>query len=225
MNLDITIAPVLPHLRGALQEKLDNKTKPIGSLGKLESLALKISSIQNTLEPSLNLPTLLIFAGDHGVVESGVSAYPQTVTAQMVVNFLAGGAAVNIFASQNQLELLIVDAGVNATLPAHPKLIDKKIAKGTRNFISQPAMTINQCLKAMENGAELVLRQYSLGCNCIGFGEMGIGNYFGCILNYELYNGLAAITMHGHGCGIKRRSVTGKTQRITKGYQVSWSYY
>jgi nicotinate-nucleotide--dimethylbenzimidazole phosphoribosyltransferase len=125
--LDFVICPRSETLAAKLQTKIHQKTKPLGALGQLESLALQIGLCQNTLTPSLNKPCIMIFAGDHGIVESGVSAYPQTVTTQMVTNFLTGGAAISVFARQHQLELLIVDAGVNADLASHPKLIDAKI--------------------------------------------------------------------------------------------------
>ncbi len=176
MRLDFKIKLISSSLTVDLQTKIDQKTKPLGSLGQLENLALKIGLIQDSLTPSLNKPTILIFAGDHGIVESGVSAYPQSVTAQMVANFLAGGAAISVFAKQHQLELFVVDGGVNADLSAHPRLIAAKVAKGTKNFINQPAMSSNECLQALQKGAELVSLQFDKGCNCIGFGEMGIGN-------------------------------------------------
>jgi len=174
--LDFVIFPRSEKLATTIQTKIDQKTKPLGSLGQLESLALQIGLCQNTLTPRLNKPCIIIFAGDHGIVESGVSAYPQTVTAQMVANFLSGGAAISVFARQHQLKLLIVDAGVNADLASHPGLIDAKIGKGTLNFLKHPAMTAEACSKAIQAGAELVLQQQNDGCNCIGFGEMGIGN-------------------------------------------------
>ena len=202
MSLDFTINPVSPDLVAALQAKIDQKTKPVGSLGQLETLALQIGLIQNTLAPKLTKPTILIFAGDHGIVESDVSAYPQTVTAQMVANFLACGAAINVFAKQNQLELLIVDAGVNADLPAHPQLIDAKIAKGTKSFLTEPAMSSSQCETAIHRGAELVMQQYQSGCNCIGFGEMGIGNTSSAALLAHCLSDLTLTQCVGRGTGL-----------------------
>jgi nicotinate-nucleotide--dimethylbenzimidazole phosphoribosyltransferase len=213
--IDFTIHPVSPDLAADLQAKIDQKTKPLGALGQLESLALKIGVIQNTLTPHLNKPTLLIFAGDHGIVESGVSAYPQTVTAQMVANFLSGGAAISVFARQHNLELLIVDAGVNADFPhpnplpggegafsGHPKLIDAKIAKGTKNFLAEPAMTSSQCETAMQKGAELVMQQHQVGCNCIGFGEMGIGNTSSAALLAHCLTDIPLKQCVGRGTGL-----------------------
>jgi nicotinate-nucleotide--dimethylbenzimidazole phosphoribosyltransferase len=215
MPLDFCINPVSPDLAAALQAKIDQKTKPLGALGQLENLALKIGLIQNTLTPYLNKPTILIFAGDHGIVESGVSAYPQAVTAQMVTNFLSGGAAISVFARQHNLELLIVDAGVNADFPhpnplpggeeafsGHPKLIDAKIAKGTKNFLTEPAMTSSQCETAMEKGAELVMQQHQAGCNCIGFGEMGIGNTSSATLLAHCLADISLKQCVGRGTGL-----------------------
>lgn len=182
----------------------------MGSLGQLEELALQIGLIQNSLSPAINNPAILVFAGDHGIVEAGVSAYPQTVTAQMVLNFLAGGAAINVFARQHGLELLIADAGVNADMPDHHQLIKAKIAKGARNFLRQPAMTISQCLQAIQKGAELVAGQYNKGCNCIGFGEMGIGNTSSAAL---LVHRLANINLElcvGRGAGLDDRQLQAK---------------
>lgn len=202
MPLDFSIAPLSSALRSALQHKIDQKTKPLGALGQLEALALQIGLIQNSLTPSLNKPCLIVFAGDHGIAEAGVSAYPQAVTAQMVANFLAGGAAISVFARQHGMELRVVDAGVNADLDSHPSLVDAKIARGTRNFLAQPAMTDRQCLQALQTGAELVSRQHKLGCNCIGFGEMGIGNTSSAALLMHALTALPLEQCVGRGTGL-----------------------
>lgn len=202
MSLNFVIPPLASTLNAALQAKIDQKTKPRGSLGQLESLALQVGCIQNTLTPSLNKPCILIFAGDHGIVEAGVSAYPQTVTAQMIANFLAGGAAISVFAQQHNLDLLIVDAGVNADLNSHPKLIEATIGKGTENFLNNPAMTAEECSKALEAGARQVLRQHERGCNCIGFGEMGIGNSSSAAVLMHRLTGLSLVRCVGRGTGL-----------------------
>jgi nicotinate-nucleotide--dimethylbenzimidazole phosphoribosyltransferase len=200
--LDFDIRPRSEKLAARLQFKIDQKTKPLGALGQLESLALQIGMCQNTLTPSISKPCIIIFAGDHGIVESGVSAYPQTVTAQMVANFLSGGAAISVFARQHQLELLIVDAGVNSDLASHPKLIDLKIGKGTKNFLTHPAMTKESCSKAIQAGAALVFQQYNNGCNCIGFGEMGIGNTSSSALLMHCLTAIPLAQCAGRGTGL-----------------------
>jgi nicotinate-nucleotide--dimethylbenzimidazole phosphoribosyltransferase len=211
MPLNFSIAPPSSALRPALQQKIDQKTKPLGALGLLETLALRIGLIQNSLTPRLNKPCLIVFAGDHGIAEAGVSAYPQAVTAQMVANFLAGGAAVSVFARQHGMELLVVDAGVNADLDAHPALIGAKIAKGTRNFLMEPAMTDRQCLEALQTGAEIVSSQHRLGCNCIGFGEMGIGNTSSAALLMHVLTGLPLEQCVGRGTGLNDEQLSNKT--------------
>jgi nicotinate-nucleotide--dimethylbenzimidazole phosphoribosyltransferase len=159
-----------------LQHKIDFKTKPLGSLGILERLALQIGAIQDTLSPQLLKPTIVVFAGDHGIAKNGVSAYPQEVTFQMVMNFLQGGAAINVFCQQNKIELKVVDAGVNVDFVAGSNLVHAKIAKGTKSFLTEKAMTDDQLQQCFEKGKEIVNDLNKSGCNVIGFGEMGIGN-------------------------------------------------
>jgi nicotinate-nucleotide--dimethylbenzimidazole phosphoribosyltransferase len=160
-------------LNASLIDTINNKTKPVGSLGMLESVARQIGLIQQTTQLTLIEPTILIFAADHGIVAEGISAYPQSVTWQMVENFLADGAAINVFARQNGCALHIIDAGVHHDFGPRPGLIDRKFGPGTRNFALEPAMTYKLCAAAITAGMELVRE---LDGNVIGFGEMGIGN-------------------------------------------------
>lgn len=171
-----SIPPLRTDLKQSLQTKIDTKTKPLGALGKLENLAMQIGLVQQTLTPQLSRPAVLVFAGDHGIVAAGVSPYPQAVTYQMVLNFLAGGAAINVFARQQDMVLRVVDAGVNAEFPPHQDLIQAKIGPGTRNFLQEPAMTLEECRVALEKGAQLAKSEIANGTNILGFGEMGIGN-------------------------------------------------
>lgn len=163
-------------IKDKLQHKIDFKTKPIGALGTLEKLALQIGTIQNTLSPTLQNPTIVVFAADHGIAKEGVSAYPQEVTFQMVLNFLQGGAAINVFSKQNSINLKIVDAGVNFDFEENKNLFNLKIDKGTKSFLKDKAMTENQLQQCFEKGKEIVNQILKERCNIIGFGEMGIGN-------------------------------------------------
>jgi nicotinate-nucleotide--dimethylbenzimidazole phosphoribosyltransferase len=160
----------------SIQKKIDFKTKPIGSLGELEVLAARICEIQNTLNPKLTNPYILVFAGDHGIVSSGVSAYPQEVTYQMVMNFLQGGAAINVFCKQNNIKLMVIDTGVNHDFDNCKNLIHKKVAYGTKSFLEEPAMTSLELEKCFSVGNESIIKILHSDSNIVGFGEMGIGN-------------------------------------------------
>ncbi|MBQ0147223.1 MAG: nicotinate-nucleotide--dimethylbenzimidazole phosphoribosyltransferase [Flavobacteriaceae bacterium] len=159
-----------------LQQKIDLKTKPLGALGLLEKIAFQVGKIQQKLTPKLTKPTILLFAGDHGIAQSGVSAYPAEVTYQMVMNILQGGAAVTVFCKQNKIDFKTIDAGVNYTFENIPNLIDAKIGFGTSNFVETSAMSENQLQECFLRSAEIVKEVANSGTNIIGFGEMGIGN-------------------------------------------------
>ena len=164
------------NMKQQIQYKINSKTKPLGSLGISELLAEQICLVQNTLHPELKNPTILVFAADHGIAQCGVSAYPAEVTSQMVLNFLNGGAAINVFCRQHHIQLKVIDAGVNFDFEPHPQLIDAKIAKGTRNFLIEKAMTAEQLQHCFAKAREIIEITYANDCNIIGFGEMGIGN-------------------------------------------------
>lgn len=170
------VEPLDRSLRDALSRMIDAKTKPPGSLGMLEVVARQMGMIQQTTRPSVTRPAMIVFAGDHGIVHEGVSPYPQAVTAQMVANFLAGGAAINAISQVAQMTLEVVNAGVATPLAPLPGLVDVPIGPGTRNFAHGPAMTGAEALAAMRAGAARVRHHAALGTNVIGFGEMGIGN-------------------------------------------------
>lgn len=211
------------NLQPALLQKINQKTKPLGALGELENLALQIGSIQHTLTPQLNQPTILVFAADHGITNHGVSAYPQAVTAQMVINFLQGGAAINVFAKQHNMTLRVIDAGVNHTFTpdanAINTLVDAKIDSGTRNFLIEPAMSLAQCEQAITKGAAIAQKEIDNGCNVLGFGEMGIGNTSSasCLMSV-----LCAIPIEqcvGRGTGLDDAGVTHKTAILKQAIQ------
>lgn len=209
---ELRVAPVSRQLSGELQHKIDYKTKPPGALGKLEQLALQIGCIQNTLTPQLNKPVIMVFAGDHGITEEGVSPFPQEVTRQMVLNFLSGGAAINVFARQHGIALKVVDAGVNHQFEPHPELINAKVAFGTRNFRHEPAMSSEQCLTAMRRGAQLVQQAAADGSNVIGFGEMGIGNTSAASMLMSQLCGIAVGDCVGRGTGLDDKGLAHKRQ-------------
>ncbi|MBU0753451.1 MAG: nicotinate-nucleotide--dimethylbenzimidazole phosphoribosyltransferase [Gammaproteobacteria bacterium] len=187
----------------ALRQKIDGKTKPPGSLGRLEELALQIGLIQGTLSPAVKAPHILVCAGDHGAAKAGVSAYPQDVTWQMVENFLAGGAAINALARQAGVELVVADAGVAHDFGPRPNLIAKKVgAGGTASYLDGAAMTAAQCAQAMANGADVVRDIASRGCNAIGFGEMGIGNTASASLLTHCFTGAPLVDVVGRGTGL-----------------------
>ncbi|MBM3160342.1 MAG: nicotinate-nucleotide--dimethylbenzimidazole phosphoribosyltransferase [Bacteroidetes bacterium] len=197
-------------LRDKLQHKIDFKTKPLGALGALEKLALQIGLIQNTESPTLQNPSILVFAGDHGIANEGVSAYPQEVTFQMVMNFLNGGAAINVFSAQHNIELKVVDAGVNYDFPANEKLIDSKISHGTKSFLNQKAMTAFQLEQCFEKGKEIVTTQYQNSCNVIGFGEMGIGNTSSASMLMSSLCNLPIEECVGRGTGLNDTQLSNK---------------
>jgi nicotinate-nucleotide--dimethylbenzimidazole phosphoribosyltransferase len=206
------IAPIAnPSLAAQLDAAIDNKTKPLGSLGVLECLARQLGLIQESVAVSIDRPAILVFAGDHGVVAEGVSAYPQDVTWQMVENFLAQGAAINVFAGQNDCALHVVDAGVNHDFGPRPGLIDRKVAYGTRNFASDPAMTAQQCITAMEHGAALAAE---LPGNVVGFGEMGIGNTTAAAALMHTLLGIPVGDCVGAGTGLTAEGVRRKQHVI-----------
>ena len=206
------ISPPASAIKLALQQKLDQKTKPLGALGRLEEIALQIGLIQNTLTPQLSKPTLLVFAGDHGIAASGVSAYPQAVTAQMVQNFLAGGAAINVFARQNNMRLRIIDAGVNHEFLPHANLVNAKIAKGTNNFLYVPAMSQAQCEQALSVGISLAQKEIKTGSNVLGFGEMGIANTSSASCIMSVLCGLPIEQCIGRGTGLDEAGLIKKTE-------------
>lgn len=210
--MNIPAIPALSRqLQASIQNKIDQKTKPQGALGKLEQTALQIALIQQTTLPELKQPAIVVFAADHGIAADGqVNPFPQAVTAQMVYNFLNGGAAINVFCRQQQLNLHIVDAGVNHSFTHHPLLIDKKIAMGTRNYLHEPAMSREQCQIAMQAGADVVQQLHQEDCNIIGFGEMGIGNTSAAALLMCCYTGIPLDDCIGAGTGSNTQQLVQK---------------
>ena len=170
------ITPPDENIREALQQKIDNLTKPKGSLGMLEELALKVGMIQQSLSPHLRNPQHILFGADHGILEEGVSCTPKEVTWQQMGHFLQGGAGISFLCAQHGFKLNVVDSGVDFDFPAGCGIVDAKIRKGTRNFLYCPAMTQQEMELSIERGAQQVDKVYEQGCNVVCFGEMGAGN-------------------------------------------------
>ena len=198
-----------------LQHQLDHKTKPLGSLGRLEALARQLGEILGKQEPQLVQPQLLVFAADHGLARRGVSAYPSDVTWQMVENFLAGGAAVSVLARQHGINLTVIDCGVAhdfasrpPLVPGRPQLLVRKIAHATADSSEQPAMTSAQCMQAIANGREVVR---CLPGNVVLLGEMGIGNTSAAALLFARLSGLDIADCTGAGTGLDAPAVVRKT--------------
>ena len=196
------VAPVSRRLMAQARQKIDQKTKPIGALGRLEGLALQLVLVQDELSPCLRHPAIVVFAADHGITAEGVSPYPSEVTAQMVQNFLSGGAAINVFAALNGLQLKVVDAGMLDELPGAGVLDRRRVGAGTRNFLHEPAMTQAQCAIALAHGVEVSQRLADAGSNVVGFGEMGIGNTSAAALVMSLLLDLPVRECVGAGTGL-----------------------
>jgi len=191
-----------------LQHKMDNKTKPLGSLGRLESLALQLGEILGSESPELCQPQMLVFAGDHGLVARGVSAFPSDVTWQMVENFLAGGACVSVLARQHGLSLTVVDCGVRHDFAPRDGLLVRKVAPGTADSFTGRAMTAEQCQQAMANGQDIVK---GLPGNAVLLGEMGIGNTSAAAMLLARLTGQDIALCTGAGTGLDAAAVERKT--------------
>jgi len=211
------IKPLEESFRDQAQKKVDLKTKPLGALGRIEKLAVQLSTIKKNLNPKVECKRLFVFAGDHGVVEEGVSAFPSKVTVQMVENFLEGGAAINAFCRQYGIELSVIDMGVNGNFDDHPLLINKKVGHGTRNFAVQKAMSLNEAIQAVKNGARVFLeKNEKVRCDLVGMGEMGIGNSSSATAIICGASRLSPSQVAGRGTGVDDKGLERKTEVITK---------
>ncbi|MFN7154282.1 MAG: nicotinate-nucleotide--dimethylbenzimidazole phosphoribosyltransferase [Acidovorax sp.] len=212
-NLPLIADIANPMLTQALQHKLDHKTKPLGSLGRLEALALTLGQILGTETPVLEQPQMVVFAADHGLAARGVSAFPSDVTWQMVENFLAGGAAVSVLARQHGLGLTVVDCGVardispRESAPCQPRLLLRKVAPGSQDASVGPAMSAEQCAQALANGVDVVR---GLPGNVLLLGEMGIANTSVASLLLARLAGLPLAEVTGAGTGLDAAGIERK---------------
>ncbi|MCL5999190.1 MAG: nicotinate-nucleotide--dimethylbenzimidazole phosphoribosyltransferase [Chloroflexi bacterium] len=212
-----TIRRIQPLDQTAMQAarvRQDQLTKPAGSLGRLESLSVQIAGITGQNRPRLKQPTVVVMAGDHGVARQGVSAYPQEVTPQMVLNFLHGGAAINVLARHVGARVVVVDVGVATDMPPHPELIIKKVAKGTRDFTCAPAMTRDEAERAVQAGIDVVNTQIDAGADLVATGDMGIGNTTPSSAIVAAITGRTVAQVTGRGTGVDDAGLARKIATI-----------
>jgi len=224
--LEETLASILPvdrTLEPAVRAHLDDLTKPPKSLGRLEELALRYCLATGTPRPELGRKAIFCFAGDHGVAEEGVSAFPKSVTPQMVRNMLAGGAAVSVLARHADAELTVVDVGVDDPLDDAPGLCRRKIRNGTRNIAKGPAMTPEETRRAVETGIELAADAHGRGVRMVGTGEMGIANTTPATALFAAFLGCSVESVTGRGTGIDDRALRNKVRVIEQALEVNRS--
>ena len=193
---------MLDDLPARIAQTIDNKTKPRGALGALEKLAAQICTIQQTVTPRLCQPTIVVFAADHGLAREPVSAYPREVTAQMALNILAGGAAINVFSRQHGIEVILVDAGIDWPGERPAGMVDHWCGPGTASSLAGDAMTADQVSRCLAAGADVVDHAVSPACTIIGFGELGIGNTSSASLLISALTGISLIDCVGPGTGL-----------------------
>lgn len=205
----------------AARARQDVLTKPHGSLGRLEEISMQLAGITGNSMPQVREKVVVIMAGDHGVVEEGVSAYPQEVTAQMVLNFLRGGAAISVLARQAGARIRTVDMGIAADIPLEPGLQVRKIGHGTRNLAMGPAMSREQALESVLTGADLIEDEIRAGADLIATGDMGIGNTTAAAAVAAALTGRSAEELAGRGTGIDDDGLGRKVSAIRRGLDVN----
>ncbi|MBI3040441.1 MAG: nicotinate-nucleotide--dimethylbenzimidazole phosphoribosyltransferase [Chloroflexi bacterium] len=219
-----TIEMIKPLDEGAMAEaraRQDILTKPQGSLGRLEELSVQLAGIQGRAIPQIRHKAIITMAGDHGVVAEGISAYPQEVTAQMVYNFLGGGAGINVIARHTGARIIVVDMGVASELKPHPQLLSRKVARGTRNMSLGAAMTGEQAIKAIETGIEIVTAEVAKGLDIVGSGDMGIGNTTASSAICAVMTGRTVAEVSGRGTGLDDKQLAPKIEVIDRALAVN----
>lgn len=217
----IATPPLDAQAMAAARARQDRLTKPRGALGRLEALSIQLAGITGQATPRLAHKLVLVMAGDHGVAVEGISAYPQSVTAQMVINFLAGGAAINVLARQTSARVVVADLGVAAALPARPDLVGAKVASGTANLAHGPAMSHDQARQALQTGADLFGRELAAGVDILGTGEMGIGNTTSAAAVAAALTGQDPAWLVGRGTGVDDAGLARKIEVVRRGLAVN----
>ena len=221
---EFNISSIDRSMLAAIQEKIDNLNKPKGSLGRLEELAMQICLIQQTLEPSLAHPCHLLLGGDHGIEREGVSVSPREITWQQMINFTRGGGGVNMFCRQHGFKLRIVDVGVDYDFSDVNGIIDRKIARGTKNFLYEPAMSEEEFNRAIQIGSDLVDDCIAEGCRILSIGEMGIGNTSPSSIWMSIFGDIPLKNCIGAGAGLDNDGIRHKYEVLSKAlknYQAS----
>ena len=214
-----TIANIKPLDTAAMAQakaRQDTLTKPAGSMGRLEALSVQIAGIQGKSLPQIKQKAVIVMAADHGVAAHGTSAYPQEVTAEMVLNFLHGGAAINVISRQVGARVVIVDMGVAAKLDANPGLISRRIAAGTQDMSRGPAMTAAQAKQALETGIEIVTTEIKKGLDIVETGDMGIGNTTASSAICAVMTGKSVTEVTGRGTGLDDKQLSNKIKIINE---------
>jgi nicotinate-nucleotide--dimethylbenzimidazole phosphoribosyltransferase len=222
--IDETLNRITPLSQGWLDQAAARQlqlTKPPGSLGALEEIANRLAAIQQTLKPEVFRRRIYVVAADHGVVAEGVSAYPREVTAQMVYNFLRGGAAINVLARHGEIEILIVDAGIDGDLDDAPGLIRSKVVRGTANFTRGHAMTRDEAIQSVVNGIELAQAAAGEGIRLLGIGEMGIGNTTAASAITATLTESPPEAVTGHGTGLNDIGLQRKIAAVKRALEVN----
>ena len=222
--IDLTLEGITPLDEGAMaaaRARQDTLTKPLGSLGRLEDLSVMLAGMFGEAVPQIRRKSVILAAGDHGVVAEGVSAYPQEVTPQMVYNFLRGGAGINVLARHAGAEIVILDAGVAADLEPHPLLRSVKVAHGTANMAVGPAMTREQAIRSLEIGIDAAKEQLGEGADLIACGDMGIGNTTASSAITAVITGTDPAVTTGRGTGLDDPGLAHKIEVIRRAIEVN----
>jgi nicotinate-nucleotide--dimethylbenzimidazole phosphoribosyltransferase len=215
--IERTVEQIGPLDKGAMDtvmRRQNSLTKPAGSLGVLEELSIRVAGITVDPRPKIEQKTIITMAGDHGVTEQGVSAYPNEVTAQMVYNFLSGGAGINVLARHAGASVVVVDMGVACALPDDPRLLNRKVGLGTKNMTCEPAMTRQEAIKSIEVGVMIVEEELKNGLDIVGTGDMGIGNTTPAAAITSVITGISPFEATGKGTGIDNEAFERKVKAI-----------
>ena len=215
------IKPLDEKTMAAARARQDTLTKPLGSLGRLEELSIKLAGIKGKPIPRIDRTAIVTMAADHGIVAEGVSAYPQAVTPQMVLNFLHGGAGINVLARHIGAKVIIVDIGVASDIAPHPALLSRKIAYGTNNMAREPAMSREQAMKSIEVGLEIIEKEAKIGLDIVGTGDMGIGNTTPSSAITAIITGEPVAEVTGRGTGLDDSQLAHKVEIIERALEVN----